>query len=73
MKKRATKPTYFPHNNPMSTGEVARELGIGINNEFLIKKLKLKPLLENRQTCYWDDIDVIKQRLAEYFTRLARK
>lgn len=73
MKKRAQKPMYFPNTNPMSTGEVAKELGVGINNEFLIKKLKLKPLLENRQTCYWDDIDLIKERLAEYFTKMARK
>ena len=64
---------YFPSSNPMSTGEVSRELGIGIKNEFLIKKLKIKPLLENRQTCYWDDLDLIKQKLTEYFTKMARK
>jgi hypothetical protein len=58
--------------NPMSTGEVSRQLGIVLTNEFLIRVLKLKPLLQVKNTCYWDDLDAIKQRLATYFTNLAK-
>lgn len=59
-------------DNPMSTGEVSRQLGIGVTNQFLIRTLKLKPLLQARNTCYWDDMDLIKQKLAQHFTKLAK-
>lgn len=72
-KPRVKKPIYFPLTNPVSTGELGKELGIKLTNEFLIKKLKVKPLFENGITCYWHDVDLIKQRLAAYFVRLAKK
>lgn len=72
-KRRTQKPIYFPHTNPLSTGELSKELGIKVTNEFLIKKLKLRPLFENGVTCYWNDLDLIKQKLAAYFVRLAKK
>jgi hypothetical protein len=57
---------------PMATGVVSEELGITISKEFIIRKLKIKPYLSAKNCAYWDDINLIKARLGEYFTKAAK-
>lgn len=56
----------------MATGVVSEELGITISKEFIIRKLKIKPYLQAKNCAYWDDINLIKARLGEYFTRASK-
>jgi hypothetical protein len=57
---------------PMVTGQVSEELGITISKEFIIRKLKVKPLLLTKTSAYWDDISLIKARLGAYFTKASK-
>jgi hypothetical protein len=57
---------------PLVTGQVSEELGIGISKEFIIRKLKVKPLLVTKTSAYWDDINLIKARLGDYFTKASQ-
>jgi hypothetical protein len=57
---------------PMVTGEVSEELGITVSKEFIIRKLKVKPLLETKTSAYWDDLNLIKARLGAYFTKASK-
>ena len=57
---------------PLVTGQVSEELGITISKEFIIRKLKVKPLLDTKVGAYWDDINLIKARLGEYFTKASK-
>ena len=57
---------------PMVTGQVSEELGITISKEFIIRKLKVKPLLLTKTSAYWDDISLIKARLGDYFTKSSK-
>ncbi len=57
---------------PMATGVVSEELGITISKEFIIRKLKVKPYLQAKNCAYWDDINLIKARLGEYFTKASK-
>ena len=57
---------------PMVTGQVSEELGITISKEFIIRKLKVKPLLLTKTSAYWDDINLIKARLGDYFTKSSK-
>ena len=57
---------------PMVTGDVSEELGVVVTKEFLIRKLKIKPLLSTKTSAYWDDINLIKQRMGEYFTKASQ-
>lgn len=57
---------------PMVTGQVSEELGITISKEFIIRKLKVKPLLVTKTSAYWDDINLIKARLGDYFTKASQ-
>lgn len=65
------KKIVVPHA-PMVTGQVSEELGITVSKEFIIHKLKVKPMLETKTSAYWDDINLIKAKLGAYFTREAR-
>ena len=57
---------------PMATGVVSEELGITISKEFIIRKLKIKPYLQAKNCAYWDDINLIKARLGDYFTKASK-
>jgi hypothetical protein len=57
---------------PMATGVVSEELGITISKEFIIRKLKIKPYLSAKNCAYWDDINLIKARLGEYFIKASK-
>jgi len=57
---------------PMATGIVSEELGITISKEFIIRKLKIKPYLQAKNCAYWDDINLIKLRLGEYFIKASQ-
>ena len=57
---------------PMVTGQVSEELGITISKEFIIRKLRVKPLLNTKNSAYWDDINLIKARLGDYFTKASK-
>jgi len=57
---------------PMVTGQVSEELGITISKEFIIRKLKVKPLLHTKTSAYWDDINLIKARLGAYFIKASK-
>ena len=57
---------------PMVTGLISEELGITISKEFIIRKLKVKPMLETKTTAYWDDINLIKAKLGDYFTKASK-
>ena len=57
---------------PLVTGQVSEELGITISKEFIIRKLKVKPLLDTKTSAYWDDINLIKARLGQYFTKASK-
>jgi hypothetical protein len=57
---------------PMVTGQVSEELGITISKEFIIRKLKVKPLLLTKTSAYWDDINLIKARLGAYFIKASK-
>ncbi len=57
---------------PLVTGQVSEELGITISKEFIIRKLKVKPFLVTKTGVYWDDINLIKARLGDYFTRASQ-
>ena len=57
---------------PMATGVVSEELGITVSKEFIIRKLKVKPYLLAKNCAYWDDINLIKAKLGEYFTKSAQ-
>lgn len=57
---------------PMATGLVSEELGITVSKEFLMRKLKIKPMLETKTVAYWDDINLIKAKLGAYFTKAAK-
>ena len=59
-------------NSPMVTGQVSEELGITVSKEFIIRKLKVKPLLETKNSAYWDDIRLIQAKLGAYFTRASK-
>ena len=66
MKKQAS------NHAPMATGVVSEELGIVLSKEFIMRKLKVKPMLETKTVAYWDDINLIKARLGAYFTKAAK-
>lgn len=57
---------------PMATGVVSEQLGITISKEFIIRKLKIKPYLSAKNCAYWDDINLIKSRLGDYFTKSSK-
>ena len=57
---------------PMATGVVSEELGITISKEFIMRKLKVKPYLSAKNCAYWDDINLIKARLGDYFTKASK-
>ena len=57
---------------PLVTGQVSEELGITISKEFIIRKLKVKPLLLTKTSAYWDDINLIKARLGAYFIKASK-
>lgn len=57
---------------PLVTGQVSEELGVTITKEFIIRKLKIKPLLDTKTSAYWDDINLIKARLGDYFTKASK-
>jgi hypothetical protein len=57
---------------PLVTGQVSEELGITISKEFIIRKLKVKPLLLTKTSAYWDDINLIKARLGAYFIKSSK-
>ena len=65
------KPTVLK-SLPMVTGQVSEELGITVSKEFIIRKLKVKPLLNTKTSAYWDDINLIKARLGAYFTTASK-
>lgn len=56
----------------MVTGQLNKELGINLSKEFIMRNLRVKPLLETKTTAYWDDINLIKTRLGMYFTRISK-
>ena len=56
----------------MATGVVSEELGITISKEFIIRKLKIKPYLSAKNCAYWDDINLIKAKLGEYFIKSSK-
>ena len=57
---------------PMATGVVSEELGVTVSKEFIIRKLKIKPYLSAKNCAYWDDINLIKLRLGEYFIKSSK-
>jgi hypothetical protein len=75
-KKQVKKPTVKKvpalKGLPLVTGQVSEELGITISKEFIMRKLKVKPLLVTKTSAYWDDINLIKARLGDYFTRASQ-
>ncbi len=75
-KKQVKKPTTTKvpalKGLPMATGIVSEELGITISKEFIIRKLKIKPYLQAKNCAYWDDINLIKLRLGEYFIKASQ-
>lgn len=66
------KKTTVLKSIPMVTGQVSEELGITISKEFIIRKLRVKPLLLTKTSAYWDDINLIKARLGDYFTKASK-
>lgn len=70
--KPTVKRTPVLKSLPMATGVVSEELGITISKEFIIRKLKIKPYLQAKNCAYWDDINLIKARLGEYFTKASQ-
>lgn len=65
------KPTTLK-SVPMVTGQVSEELGVTITKEFIVRKLKIKPLLDTKTSAYWDDVNLIKARLGDYFTKASK-
>lgn len=59
-------------HEPLVTGDLSKELGVIVNKEFLMKKLRVKPLFETKTSAYWDDIPLIRKRMGAYFTRTAK-
>lgn len=59
-------------HEPLVTGDLSKELGVIVSKDFLMKKLKVKPLFETKTSAYWDDIPLIRRRLGAYFTRTAK-
>ena len=59
-------------NTPIVTGQLSEELGITLSKEFIIRKLKVKPLLETKTSAYWDDVRLIQAKLGTYFTRISK-
>ena len=76
LKKQTKKPTMNKvpalKGLPMATGIVSEELGITISKEFIIRKLKIKPYLQAKNCAYWDDINLIKLKLGEYFIKASQ-
>jgi hypothetical protein len=59
-------------HTPIVTGQLSEELGITVSKEFIIRKLKVKPLLETKNSAYWDDVPLIRAKLGAYFTRSSK-
>jgi hypothetical protein len=59
-------------NTPIVTGQLNKELGINLSKDFIMRNLRIKPLLETKTTAYWDDVSLIKSRLGMYFTRISK-
>jgi hypothetical protein len=57
---------------PIPTGQLAKELGIHIKKDFIVRNLKVKPFLDTKTTAYWDNVPLIRQRLGSYFTRTSK-
>ena len=57
---------------PIVTGQLSEELGVVISKEFIMQKLKVKPLLETKTSAYWDDVPLIREKLGTYFTRTSK-
>jgi hypothetical protein len=57
---------------PIVTGQLSEELGVVISKEFIMQKLKVKPLLETKTSAYWDDVPLIRAKLGTYFTRTSK-
>ena len=66
MKRNRSKET------PIVTGQLSEELGIVVTKEFIMRKLKVKPLLETKTSAYWDDVPLIREKLGTYFTRTSK-
>jgi hypothetical protein len=52
--------------NYLNTGALTKELGVAIQRDFIKRQLKIEPAFETRTIAYWDDIDLIRKRLAKY-------
>ena len=59
-------------NTPIVTGQLSEELGVTLSKEFIMRKLRVKPLLETKTSAYWDDVKLIQARLGAYFTRISK-
>lgn len=72
VRKTVRKSVHQLKGLPLVTGQVSEELGITISKEFIIRKLKVKPFLVTKNSAYWDDINLIKARLGDYFTKASQ-
>jgi hypothetical protein len=59
-------------STPIVTGQLSEELGVVVSKEFIMRKLKVKPLLETKTSAYWDDVPLIRAKLGTYFTRTSK-
>lgn len=59
-------------STPIVTGQLSEELGVVVSKEFIMRKLKVKPLLETKNSAYWDDVPLIRAKLGTYFTRTSK-
>ena len=59
-------------HTPIPTGQLAKELGINLKKDFIIRNLRVKPFLDTKITAYWDDVPLIRARLGAYFTRTSK-
>jgi len=59
-------------STPIVTGQLSEELGVVVSKEFIMRKLKVKPLLETKTSAYWDDFPLIRAKLGTYFTRTSK-
>ena len=59
-------------HTPIVTGQLCKELGLAVSKEFIMQKLKVKPLLETKNSAYWDDVPLIRAKLGTYFTRTSK-
>lgn len=59
-------------HTPIPTGQLAKELGINLKKDFIIRNLRIKPFLDTKTTAYWDNVPLIRAKLGAYFTRTSK-